>query len=267
MKKIGFIGLGSMGFPMTRNLLKAGYDLYVLSRSRPPIEKAIKLGAKELQSPKSLMETVDIVFTCLPYPQTIIDVYEGNNGIIEGLSEGKMVIDHSTINHDLSARINDQIKKKGAVFMESPISGGPLKADAGTLTIICGGEKQVYEEVFDILKVNGEYVVHVGPIGTASKIKVINNMLFGIHISAFLDAIEMGEKAGINLQVLYEIISRSTGSSKAMDWVTIKDNHKLCLNFDNGLFGKDMNLAQDLAKELEVSAELVKFTDRIYGGG
>ena len=162
-------------------------------------------------------------------------------------------------------------KKTGAVFMEAPISGGPLKARySGTLTIMCGGEKQVYEEVFDILKVNGEYVVHVGPMGsTRSMIKVINNMLFGIHISALLEAIELGEKAGINLQVLYEIIKQSTGSSKAMEWVAIKDNHKPCLNFDTGLFGKDMNLAKDLAKELEVSAELVKFTDRIlfYRGG
>ncbi|MDQ1002237.1 3-hydroxyisobutyrate dehydrogenase-like beta-hydroxyacid dehydrogenase [Neobacillus niacini] len=102
MKKIGFIGLGRMGLPMTKNLLKAGYETYVVSRSRSPIEEAISLGAKEASSARELIRTVDLAFTCLPTPQSVIDVYQGNNGIIEGLAEGKIIIDTSTISPDLS---------------------------------------------------------------------------------------------------------------------------------------------------------------------
>ncbi|MEH7115193.1 NAD(P)-dependent oxidoreductase [Neobacillus niacini] len=255
MKKIGFLGLGAMGLPMTKNILKAGYDTYVLSRSRPPIEEAISYGAIEVSSPKELIETVDILCTCLPVPHTIIQVYEGSNGIIEGISEGKIVIEHSTINPELSKRISDQITARGGEFIEAPISGGSIGATQGMLTIMCGGKKMVFRDCFNLLKVNGENLLYVGPIGSASTYKLINNMLFIANFTALSEAYRLGKNAGINLQLLFDIIRRSTGYSKALDWVLEKEDNmeRVFSLLENELFLKDKRLVTDMANNLNVS--------------
>lgn len=262
--KVGFIGLGTMGLPMTKNLLKAGFDTYVVSRSRGPIEEAIATGAKEARTPKELVETVDVVLTCLPLPQSIIDVYEGDNGVIAGASAGKIIIDHSTVSPELNKQISEQLGKKGAAFIDAPVSGGPMGAKAGTLTIMCGGTKAAFEQAYDVLKAVGDYVVHVGPTGNGSVIKLINNMLVGIHTAALSEAFVMGEKAGVNPQVLYDIIKRSSGFSKSMDWsVEAIMDRQFQQRFSIQLLHKDMGLALELANQLEVPVELAQLAEKV----
>ncbi|WP_209125825.1 NAD(P)-dependent oxidoreductase [Alkalihalobacillus sp. BA299] len=262
--KIGFIGLGTMGLPMTKNILAAGYNTYVVSRSRPPIEEVVKFGAKEANSPKELVEICDVVLTCLPLPQNIVDVYEGDRGIIAGATEGKIIIDHSTVSPELNHRLSDELAGKGAMFMDAPVSGGPMGAKTGTLTIMCGGDEKVFKRTYNLLKEIGDYVVHVGPIGSGSVIKLINNMLVGVHTAALSEAYVMGAKAGVNPQVLYDIVKRSSGFSKSMDWsVEAIMDRRFEQRFSINLLHKDMGLAIDLAENLGVPIELVEHSENI----
>lgn len=262
--KLGFIGLGTMGLPMTKNLLKAGYETYVVSRSRPPIEEAVSCGAIEAKSPKELMEIVDIAFTCLPFPHSITEVYEGENGLVAGASEGKIVIDHSTVGPDLNEHVAKLLKEKGAYFIDAPVSGGPMGAKAGTLTIMCGGDKAAFDRAYDVLKVLGDYVVHVGKTGNGSVIKLINNLLVAVHTSAMSEAFVMGTKAGVNPTTLIEILRRSSGYSKAMDWsLDCILDRQFEQRFSINLLHKDVRLALELAKNLEVPVELGELAEKI----
>ncbi|WP_026674437.1 NAD(P)-dependent oxidoreductase [Alkalihalobacterium bogoriense] len=262
--KIGFIGLGTMGLPMTANLLQAGYETYVVSRSRPPIEQALSMGAIEMESPKTLIEQVDIVFTCLPLPASIYEVYDGDNGLIAGATSGKIIIDHSTISPALNKEVAKKIQKKEAYYLDAPVSGGPMGAKAGTLTMMCGGDEAIFQKVLPVLKVTGEYVQYVGDVGNGSVIKLINNMLVGVHTAALAEAFVMGEKAGVNPEVLLDIIRRSSGFSKSMDWsVEAIMDRQFEQRFSVNLLHKDMGLALDLAEELKVPTEMVKKAEAI----
>ncbi|WP_096199200.1 NAD(P)-dependent oxidoreductase [Bacillus sp. FJAT-45350] len=262
--KVGFIGLGTMGLPMTKNIISAGYETYVVSRSRPPIEEAVSLGAKEAASPKELIETVDIVLTCLPLPESIIDVYEGENGLIAGATEGKIIVDHSTVSPELNKQVSAQLEEKGAFFIDGPVSGGPMGAKAGTLTIMCGGSEKAFHDSYEVLKVIGDYVVQVGPTGNGSVIKLINNMLVGVHTTALSEAFVMGEKAGVNPKTLFDIIKRSSGFSKSMDWsVEAILDRAFEQRFSIKLLHKDMKLALSLADNLEVPVEVVELAEAI----
>lgn len=262
--KIGFIGLGTMGLPMTRNLLQDGYETYVVSRSRPPIEQAISMGAIEVASPKALVEKVDVVFTCLPLPASIYEVFDGENGLIAGASAGKIIIDHSTISPALNKEVANKLQEKEAYYLDAPVSGGPMGAKAGTLTIMCGGDEAIFQKVLPVLKVTGEYVQYVGDVGNGSVIKLINNMLVGVHTAALAEAFVMGEKAGVNPQVLLDLIRRSSGFSKSMDWsVEAIMDRQFEQRFSVNLLHKDMGLALELAEELNVPTEMVKKAEMI----
>ncbi|MGO4887936.1 NAD(P)-dependent oxidoreductase [Anaerobacillus sp. MEB173] len=262
--RIGFIGLGTMGLPMTKNTIDAGFETFVVSRSRPPIEEAIAYGAKEASSPKELIELVDIVLTCLPLPDTILDVYEGEFGLIAGATKGKIVIDHSTVSPQLNDRVSKALQEKGAEFMDAPVSGGPMGAVAGTLTIMCGGDHQTFEKAYPVLKAMGEHVIHVGPLGCGSTVKLINNLLVGIHNTALAEAFVIGEKAGVNPEVLYSILKNSVGHSKSIDWAidAILDR-QFEQRFSINLLHKDMTLALDLAKRLEVPIEVGPLAEKL----
>ena len=257
--KVGFIGLGTMGLPMTRHLVEAGYETYVVSRSRGPIEKALAFGAVEASSPKALMETVDIVMTCLPLPSTIHDVYDGANGLIAGASPGKIVIDHSTVDRATNEWASSSLKEKGASFLDAPISGGPMGAEAGNLTIMCGGEEDAYERALPVLKAFGDYIVRVGETGSGTTVKLLNNMLIGVHQSALAECYVMAEKAGADPAVAYEVIKRSAGFSKSMDWaVNAILDRQFEARFSINLLHKDIGLALKLADDIGMPLDVVK---------
>ncbi|WP_088104957.1 NAD(P)-dependent oxidoreductase [Halalkalibacter urbisdiaboli] len=263
MKRVGFIGLGTMGLPMAKHLLDAGFETFVVSRSRGPVEEAISYGAVEAKSPKDLMEQVDVVMTCLPLPETVLSVYEGDNGIIAGASEGKIVIDHSTVDRQTNERVATQLEKKGAYFLDAPVSGGPMGAKAGTLTIMCGGEEKAFSKVKPVMKAFGEYIVHVGEIGRGTVIKLLNNMLVGVHQTALAECYVMAEKAGVDPAIAYDLIKKSSGFSKAMDWsVEAILDRSFTPRFAINLLHKDMKLALDLADDIDMPLDIVKFAER-----
>ncbi|MFC0470573.1 NAD(P)-dependent oxidoreductase [Halalkalibacter kiskunsagensis] len=263
MKKVGFIGLGTMGLPMTKHLVDAGFETFVVSRSRGPVEDAVAYGAKEVDTPKKLMENVDIVMTCLPAPQTIIDVYEGQNGLIAGVSAGKIIIDHSTVDRETNEHVQKLLADKGALFLDAPVSGGPMGAKAGSLTIMCGGEKEAYEQARPVMKAFGEYIVHVGPTGSGTVVKLLNNMLIGVHQSALAECYIMAEKAGVDPAIAYDLIKRSAGFSKSMDWsVDAILDRQFDPRFSINLLHKDIRLALDLAEQIDMPLDMIKLGEQ-----
>ncbi|WP_332632243.1 NAD(P)-dependent oxidoreductase [Halalkalibacter flavus] len=263
MTKVGFIGLGTMGLPMTKHLIDAGYETFVVGRSRGPIDKAVTLGAEEAASPKDLIEKVDIVMTCLPVPQTIIDVYEGEDGLIAGAVEGKIVIDHSTVNRETNEHVAKLLAEKGALFIDAPVSGGPMGASAGTLTIMCGGEEEAFEKALPVMKAFGDYIVHVGPTGSGTVVKLLNNMLIGVHQSALAECYIMAEKAGVDPAIAYDLIKRSAGFSKSMDWsVDAILDRKFDPRFSINLLHKDILLALQLAEEVNMPLDLIRLGEQ-----
>ncbi|WP_054710043.1 NAD(P)-dependent oxidoreductase [Bacillus sp. JCM 19041] len=257
--KVGFVGLGTMGMPMMKHLIEDGYDTYVLSRSRGPIEEAVSFGAIEANSPKELMRAVDVVMTSLPLPETILTVYGGEDGLIAGASPGKIIIDHSTVDPGTNEWVKQQLQTKGVDFLDAPVSGGPMGAESGTLTIMCGGDQDTFERAYPILQSYGGYIVRVGDIGSGTTVKLLNNMLIGVHQSALAECYVMAEKAGVDPAIAYEVIKRSAGFSKSMDWaVDAILDREFDARFSIDLLHKDIGLALSLAEELEMPLDIVK---------
>jgi 3-hydroxyisobutyrate dehydrogenase len=262
--RVGFIGLGTMGFPMVNNLVKAGFETWVVSRSRGPVEKALALGAIEALHPAELTEKVDVVLTCLPSLESIEAVYFGDNGILEGLSEGKIIIETSTVSPELNKRQEKNISKHGATFMDAPLSGGKMGAEAGTLTIMCGGEREVFDRSLPVLQAMSRTIELIGPVGSGSVVKLINNMLVGVHTAALSEAFVMGSKAGIDPAEIHKIIKVSTGHSYMIDrTIDLIQDRDFEQRFMVDLLNKDMKLALEMADHLEVKADLGALSQKI----
>lgn len=266
MMRVGFIGLGTMGLPMVKNLIQAQFEVWVISRSRGPVEKALSLGAKEAQHPADLASKVDILLTCLPMTETIEQVYFGSNGIISGVTEGLIVIEHSTVSPELNKRQEEALLAAGGRFMDAPLSGGPMGAKAGTLTIMCGGEQEVFEKSYPVLEAMGKTIELIGPVGSGSVVKLLNNMLVGIHTAALSEAFVMGAKAGIEPALIHKILQVSTGHSFMIDrTVDLIQDRDFEQRFMVDLLYKDMKLATSLARQLGVEAELGALSEKIIG--
>lgn len=265
MQTIGFIGLGTMGLPMVRNLLKAGFPVYVVSRSRGPIAQAVSLGAVEAFHPRDLAEKVDILLTCLPLPPSIEEVYFGENGILQADLTDKLVIDHSTVSPLLNKRVFEAIKTKGGSYMDAPISGGPMGAEAGTLAIMCGGEKADYQRALPVFEAMGKHIFHIGEIGSGSIVKLMNNYLIGVHTAALAETFILATKAGVDTNMMYDVLGVSTGDSKMLHRVIpLVHKRDFAPRFNNELLYKDMNLATELAEAYELEMPINRLAEQMY---
>ncbi|TCS84443.1 NAD(P)-dependent oxidoreductase [Tepidibacillus fermentans] len=264
--KVGFVGLGTMGFPMTKNLIKVGFEVFVFSRSRGPIEKAIELGATEAKTAKELAEQVDYVLTALPMPDDIKKVYFGEEGILAGAKPGTILIDHSTVSPHLNLQIYKNAKEQGVHFLDAPISGGPMGAEAGTLTIMVGGDQEIFEKARPVFEAMGKTILYMGKTGNGSTAKLINNMLVGIHTAALSEAFVLGAKAGIGIDALYDVLKTSTGRSYMIDrcYPLIKERD-FQQRFMIDLLYKDMGLVTDLADRILVPVQLAKLAQEMIG--
>lgn len=261
--KVGFIGLGTMGLPMVKNLLKANFKTWVVSRSRGPIETSLSWGAKEAAHPADLASKVDILFTCLPMPDTCETVYFGENGIVQGMRPGLIVVETSTVSPELNRKQAEAIEARGGSFLDAPLSGGPMGAEAGTLTIMCGGKKEVFDKALPVLQAMGKVIELVGPVGSGSVVKLINNMLVGIHTVALSEAFVMGAKAGIDPAIIHKILKVSTGHSAMIDrTIDLIQDRDFKQRFMVDLLLKDMRLALELAKQLGVDAETAALSEK-----
>lgn len=250
---IGFIGLGQMGAPMVRNLIKAGHRPVVHNRSRAIVDQIAAEGADTAASAREVAERVDILFTCVGFPADVERVYLGEDGAIEGARPGQVFCDTSTVGPDTHKLIADKLAAKEVGYLDAPISGGVGGAKAGTLTIMVGGAADDFERVRPLLEIMGQNIHHVGPTGAGATIKLVNQMMNFICTLGSIEGLVLATKAGIDPKQAYEILRTSSGANKPLDGLV---QSALARNFEPGfttdLMHKDVSLAVELGKALGV---------------
>ena len=253
MKKIGFIGIGTMGAPMVKNLLKAGYDLIIHDRAAEKMEELAELGAKVASSAAGVARQCEVVITMLPADRAVRDVAIGPNGIAEGAAPGLVLIDSSTVLPATSKQIAAELSKLQIEMLDAPVTGSEPQAIEGKLTFIVGGKDAVYESCKPLFKAMGKASFHMGANGAGAYTKLSNNTISAISLIAFAEGVVMATKAGINPQLFVEVISQGGARSGQIDTkapkVLKRDFHP---NFATALMYKDLGLAGEIAKELNV---------------
>ncbi len=248
--RVGFIGLGRMGLPMAHNLLRAGFPLVVHNRSRGSVEAMASEGAVAASGPTEVVGSSDIVLTCLPDVPAVEQVFLGNEGLVAAVRPGQLLVDHSTVGPSTSQQIAAAISERGASFLDAPISGGTERAADATLTIMVGGDRQAYSAALPVLEAMAAKVSYVGASGAGSVVKLVNQLMVGIHSLAAAEALVLGAKGGADPEMLVEIIQTSWGQSFMMERNGPTIIHR---NFSGEraqvrTILKDLNLIQDFAR-------------------
>lgn len=266
-KKIGFIGVGTMGNPMAENLLKKGYIVKVYDIIKGKVDAMAKAGAIATSSPKDAASGADIVITMLPSSPHVEEAVLGKDGILEGMREGAVYIDMSTIDPITTRKIAKAVAKKGIKMLDSPVTKGVSAAIDGTLNLLIGGQKEVLEEVKDVLLCMGTTFHHMGDIGSGSMTKLINNLILATIVASTAEGFVLGAKAGVDPDKLYEALAGGTADSFALR-KQIKE-YALKRRFDEVIFPvefimKDLELASKTAKELNCPLLIGNLIHEIY---
>jgi 3-hydroxyisobutyrate dehydrogenase-like beta-hydroxyacid dehydrogenase len=209
----GFVGLGKMGRPMTQRLLAAGFTVHVFNRSRAAVDALASEGAKPADSAAQVAERADVIMTALPTPESVEAVYAEMAGAARS---GQIYIDHSTVSPGLNRNCAEQLASKGAQFLDAPISGGPAGAQGGTLTVMVGGEQGVFDKAMPVFQSFGKNIRLCGPIGAGQVVKLINQLLVGVHTAAIAEAAVFGARLGADPQIVLEVLGTSFGGSTMM---------------------------------------------------
>jgi 3-hydroxyisobutyrate dehydrogenase-like beta-hydroxyacid dehydrogenase len=252
--KVGFIGVGNMGGPMCRNIIRnTNHEVVVFDLNPAAIKACTDLGASAGASTAQIASTCDVVFTSLPMPRNVEDVTLGADGIAAHARPGTVYIDLSTNSPATARRVNDGMRAKGIQMLEAPVSGGTSRATDGTIVIMVGGDAAVFENQLPLLKSFSGEVVHVGEIGMGSVAKLVNNMLAFCNAAAAAEALMIGAMSGIDLRKLQQVISNASGNSSAFRNMSEKAfNGEFQATFALDLAHKDLRLALELADELGV---------------
>jgi len=263
-KKIGFIGLGIMGRPMAKNLLKAGFSLVVYDLNKEAVEDVVKAGAASAYSSRDVAQSTEVIIIMVPDSPEVREVVLGKDGVLEGVKSGSLVIDMSSINPLVSQEIARELKKKGVDMLDAPVSGGEPGAIQGTLAIMVGGEEKTYKECLKVFEPMGKNVVYVGPIGAGGFTKLVNQIIVALNIAAVGEAFTLGVKAGLDPQMIFQAIRGGLAGSTVLE---TKAPMIIGRNFKPGfkikLHHKDLNNALSTAKDLKVPLPLTSFVQQI----
>jgi 3-hydroxyisobutyrate dehydrogenase len=266
--KIGFIGLGNVGGKLAGSLLRNGFDLTVRDLDIERVQLFVDQGADSAASPKEMAEQVDLIITCLPSPEVCAAVMEGEDGIIAGLSEGKIWLEMSTTDDSEVIRLANIVEAKGAIAMDCPVSGGCHRAATGNISIFAGGKRDAFERVLPILTKMGRRILHTGPIGSASVLKVVTNYLCSVHLAALAEAFAVAKKAGMDMNTTYEAIRISSGNSFVHETESqVILNGSRDINFTMDLVVKDVGLFDKLASDNRVPVEISPLVLNIFKDG
>lgn len=268
--QLGFIGIGVMGRPMTLNLLKAGHTVTIFARhpQKPEVQEVVNAGAKLAPSPRAVAMASEIVITMVPNSMQVEEVVAGPQGVFEGARKGLIIIDMSTIAPSVSRKLAQDAGTYGAHFLDAPVSGGSQGAVNGTLTIMVGGEREIFEQARPVLEAMGkkENIFHVGPNGTGEVVKIVNNILCGAISAATAEAFTLGVKAGADVSTMAKIIGVSTGASwqlaNQFPLRAFKGNFQP--GFMTDLLYKDLGLALDLAAENTTPVVMTALTRQMF---
>src|SRR5215831_1593341 len=268
--QVGFIGIGVMGRPMSLNLLKARHHVTIFARhpEKPEVQEVLDAGAKLAPSPRAVAMASDVVVTMVPNSMQVEEVVAGPHGILEGARRGLIIIDMSTIAPAMSRKLSELASSRDVHFLDAPVSGGSMGAVNGTLTIMVGGEREIFERARPVLESMGkkENIFHVGPNGAGEIIKLVNNVLAGAIAAAISESFVLGVKAGADVETMAKIIGVSTGASwqLANQFPLRAFNGSFQPGFMTDLLHKDLGLALDLAAENTVPAAMTALTRQMY---
>ena len=266
--KIGFIGLGNVGGKLAGSLLRNKFDLTVRDLDENLTNKFKNLGAKVVNSAKELSEQVDLIITCLPSPKICAEVMEGEDGVINGLSENKIWLEMSTTDEAEIKRIGQKVLDKKATPLDGPVSGGCHRAETGNIAIFVGGERTAFDKILPALTRMGRKVLHTGELGSATILKVITNYLASVHLVALGEAWTVAKKSNLDLAKAYKGIAVSSGNSFVHETESqVILNGSYNINFTMDLVLKDTGLFDDLAKKLDAPLELSPKVVEIFKDG
>lgn len=272
MKKIGFIGLGIMGKPMARNLIKAGYSLIVYNRSTPSIELIAQAGAVAAKSIAEVAENADIIITMLPGSPEVREVVIGGEGIIQSARPGTLIIDMSSIAPQDSQEIARKLSSKGIRFIDAPVSGGEPKAIDGTLSIMCGGKEEDFEEAYPVFMAMGSSAVRIGDVGAGSTAKLANQIIVAVNIAAVSEAITLAVNAGIDPNLVFKAIKDGLAGSTVLNEKapmiidgSFKPGAKLNLHYKD--LNNVINAAKNIGSPLVLTTEVYKMMQSLRKDG
>lgn len=257
--RVGFIGLGRMGLPMSQHVVRAGHELTVHNRTRTKESAVVDLGARAASTPLDVSKNADIILACLPSLEATRQVFLGPNGIATNARPGMILVDHSTIAPNLAREIYTEASRREASFLDAPVSGGPAGAENAELTIMAGGNAEAFAKIRPLLEALGSNVRHVGEIGAGSIAKLVNQLLTFLNANAAAEAMLLASSTGVSPADLKPILKTAWGQSAMLERAIDKYAER---DFEAGaplrLFEKDLNLIQEMAAETNLSLPLVE---------
>lgn len=271
MEKIGFIGLGIMGRPMALHLLKAGYTISVLEKNKASKE-LVAAGAQAFATPAAIAQNSDVVITMLPDSPEVVTIVSGQDGLLEGIRQGALFIDMSTIAPATSMNIYEWMQQKGAEALDAPVSGGQSGAESASLSIMAGGTAQAFQRALPLFQAMGKNIVHIGEPGAGQMTKACNQLIVGMTIQAVAEAFTLAGKAGVDLVKMREVLLGGFAQSKILD---LHGKRIIERNFSPGfkikLHRKDMNIALQAGREFSVplygTAQVAAHMDALLAQG
>ena len=251
---VGFIGLGLMGRPMAANLLKAGFAVTVWNRTASRTQPLVELGAKATASPREVAAASDVLITIVSDPPALEQVLWGEQGALEGLRRGSVLVDSSTVSPMLARRIAGACAERGIEFLDAPVTGGTWGAEKGELTIMVGGPAETLARVEPVFAPLAKRWIHLGPNGAGQTVKLAMNLLLALEVDALVEALALATAGGVPGERLIEVMQSSMGRAPVLDVKApnILQN-KFAPSFPLRLMHKDLTLALELAKQLNVS--------------
>ncbi|MFQ5770635.1 MAG: NAD(P)-dependent oxidoreductase [bacterium] len=260
--QIGFVGLGIMGKSMSLNLLKTGYDLTVWNRTMEKTDPLKKAGAKVANTLKNLSQSSDVIITMVNDTPDVEEVIFGKEGLIAGISAGKIIIDMSTISPEATEEFALKLEQKGCEMLDAPVSGGDIGAQQGRLTIMVGGTQEVFEKCLPIFEAMGKNITLCGGHGDGQRVKMINQILCGLHAVALSEAFVLAEKMGLDVELMHKVVSSGAAGSWALDNYgprVLKGDFSP--GFKLGMQQKDLRIAYETTKKF---GEEFKGTELAY---
>ncbi len=275
MAKLAFIGLGVMGFPMAGHLARAGHQVTVFNRTRDKAERwRERFGGRLADSPRTAAEGAELVFTCVGRDEDLREVSYGEQGLLAGLAQGALFVDHTTASAEVARELAQACRERGAGFLDAPVSGGQSGAEEGRLTIMCGGEAEDFARAEPILRAYGRQVVHMGPTGSGQLTKMVNQIAIAGLLQALAEAIHFAQRAGLDTDRVYEVISKGAAQSWQMDhrWHTMV-RREFAFGFAVDWMRKDLDILLQEARRNGASLPVTALVDQFYrliqdrGGG
>lgn len=270
--KVGFIGLGIMGRPMSKNLLKAGYDLTVLDYNESAVKELVALGASSASNASEIAKQCDVVITMLPNSPHVKLVALGEGGIIEGARKGLTLIDMSSIDPMASKEIGTALAEKGVDMLDAPVSGGEPKAIDGTISVMVGGKKETFDHYYDLMKAMAGSVVYVGELGAGNVTKLANQVIVALNIAAMSEAMILATKAGVSPELVYQAIRGGLAGSTVLDAkAPLVMDRKFNPGFRIELHIKDLmnalNAAHSLSVPLPLTSQVMEIMQALKADG